>query len=67
MIRAISALVAAVIYILINYSISKVAEVLESRQRRKRRATGDTTTTEDDPTGVGGPAVDPLMAHNTKL
>ncbi|WP_151526586.1 amino acid ABC transporter permease [Serinicoccus kebangsaanensis] len=60
-------IVAAVIYILINYSISKVAETLESRQRRKRRATGGQTTDGAGPTGVAGPAVDPLVEHNTKL
>ena len=60
-------IVAAVIYILINYSISRVAETLESRQRRKRSATSGQTTDGAEPTGVANPAVDPLVAHNTKL
>ena len=41
-------LVAAVIFILINYSISKVAEALESRQRRKRRGQPAEKRTEEE-------------------
>ncbi|WP_298752709.1 amino acid ABC transporter permease [uncultured Serinicoccus sp.] len=42
-------LVAAVIFILINYAITKLAEWIEGRQRRKRRGTpGGGATTQDE-------------------
>ncbi|OLT40921.1 amino acid ABC transporter permease [Serinicoccus sp. CNJ-927] len=46
-------LVAAVIFILINYAITKLAEWIEGRQRRKRRATpgGDAQTQNEEQAG----------------
>lgn len=58
-------IVAAVLFILINYALSKVAEAVESRQRRKGHTAGPVGSAEvlEQPSTAGGPD----MSVNTKI
>lgn len=64
-----SYLFAALLFILINYALSKLAEALENRQRRRAAGAGKKTKkAEDDDSGDGmaGDA-DQTMKHNTAI
>lgn len=58
-------IIAAVLFILINYALSKLAEWIENRQRRRRRSAGTVGSAEvlEQPSTAGGPD----MKANTKL
>lgn len=58
-------LVAAVMFILINYGLSRIAEAVENRQRRRAAGVGKKTKTDDDqPGGMAGSNVDRSMEFN---
>lgn len=58
-------IIAAVLFILINYVLSKIAEAVESRQRRKGRTAGPVGSAEvlEQPSTAGGPD----LKANTQL
>lgn len=58
-------IIAAVLFILINYTLSKIAEAVESRQRRKGRTAGPVGSAEvlEQPSTAGGPD----MTANTQI
>jgi len=60
-------LFAALIFILINYALSKLAEALENRQRRKAAGAGKKAKQDqqDGEEGVGG-STDESVQHNTQ-
>ncbi|MGB5935039.1 MAG: amino acid ABC transporter permease [Ornithinimicrobium sp.] len=57
-------LVAAVMFILINYGVSKIAEAVENRQRRRAAGAGKKAK-KDDEGGMGG-KVDSTLKYNTE-